>query len=42
MKKEGFERFDAMKRNGKILTGKEFCNLIHDMFPAGTRIYAYS
>lgn len=42
MKKEGFEKFDAMKRNGKILTGKEFCSLIHDMFPAGTRIYAYS
>lgn len=42
LKKEGFEKFDAMKRNGKILTGKEFCSLIHDMFPAGTRIYAYS
>ena len=42
LKKEGFERFGAMKRNGKILTGKEFCSLIHDMFPAGTRIYAYS
>lgn len=41
LRKEGFQEFDAIKRNGKLLTGKEFCNIIHDMFQAGTRIFAY-
>ena len=29
------------KKDNRLLTGKEFCDLIHDMFPAGTRIYAH-
>lgn len=41
LKREGFEGHGPMRKNGRILTGKEFCNLIHDMFQAGTRIYAY-
>lgn len=41
LRKEGFQEFDAIKRNGRILTGKEFCDIIHDMFQAGTRIFAY-
>lgn len=41
LKKEGFQEFDAIRRNGRILTGREFCDLIHDMFQAGTRIFAY-
>lgn len=39
--KEGFEGHGPIIRNGHTLTGKEFCDLIHDMFPAGTRLYAY-
>ena len=41
LKREGFEGHGPMRKNGRILTGKEFCDLIHDMFQAGTRIYAY-
>ena len=41
MKKEGFDEFAGIKRNGRYLTGREFCALIHDMFPAGTGIFAY-
>ena len=41
LRKEGFEPFDAIRRNGRILTGKQFCDLIHDMFQAGTRIFGY-
>lgn len=41
LRKKGFQEFDAIKRNGKVLTGKEFCDIIHDMFQAGTRIFAY-
>ena len=41
LRKEGFQEFDAIRRNGRILTGKQFCDIIHDMFQAGTRIYAY-
>ena len=41
LKKEGFQAFDAIRRNGKILTGKQFCDLIHDMFQPGTRIFGY-
>lgn len=41
LRKEGFQEFDAIKKNGRILTGKEFCDIIHDMFQAGTRIFAY-
>ena len=41
LKKEGFQEFEAIRRNGKMLTGKEFCDHIHDMFQAGTRIFAY-
>ena len=41
LRREGFQEFDAIKRNGKVLTGREFCDIIHDMFQAGTRIFAY-
>lgn len=41
LKKEGFEKHGPIYRNGRMLKGREFCALIHDMFPAGTRIYAY-
>ena len=41
LEKEGFEKHGPMIRNGHTLNGKEFCELIHDMFQAGTRIYAY-
>lgn len=41
LRKEGFEKFGAMQKNGRILTGAQFCALIHDMFQAGTRIFAY-
>ncbi len=41
LRKEGFQEFDAIRRNGRILTGKQFCDIIHDMFPAGTRIFAF-
>ncbi|MCR5141880.1 MAG: hypothetical protein K6C68_05045 [Ruminococcus sp.] len=39
--KEGFEKHGSIHRNGHILNGKEFCDLIHDMFQAGTRLYGY-
>lgn len=42
LEKEGFEKHGPIKRDGRILTGKEFCDLIQDMFQAGTRLYAYS
>lgn len=38
---EGFEKHGPMYKNGHILNGKEFCDLIHDMFQAGTKLYAY-
>jgi hypothetical protein len=41
LKKEGFQEFQAIRRNGRILTGKQFCDLIHDMFQPGTRIFGY-
>lgn len=41
LRKEGFQEFGPIKRNGKILTGSQFCDLIHDMFEEGTRIFAY-
>lgn len=39
--KEGFEHFGPVKRDGKTLSGKQFCDHIHDMFQAGTKIFAY-
>lgn len=41
LEKEGFEEHGPMYKNGHILNGKEFCDLIHDMFQTGTRLYAY-
>lgn len=41
LEKEGFEKHGPIHKNGHILNGKEFCDLIHDMFQAGTRLYAY-
>lgn len=41
LEKEGFEKFGPIRKNGRIISGKEFCDHIHDMFPAGTRIYAF-
>ena len=41
LEKEGFQQFGPIRRNGIILTGKGFCDIIHDMFQAGTRIFAY-
>ena len=38
---EGFEKHGPIRRNGHVLNGKEFCDLIHDMFEAGTKLYAY-
>ena len=42
LRKEGFQEFEPIKRNGKILTGAQFCDLIHDMFQEGTKIFAYA
>ena len=42
LQREGFESHGPMQKNGHILTGKEFCGLIHDMFQAGARIFAFS
>lgn len=39
--KEGFEKHGPLIKNGRTLNGKQFCELIHDMFQAGTRLYAY-
>ena len=39
--KEGFEKHGPAMKNGRTLTGKQFCELIHDMFQPGTRLYAY-
>ena len=41
LEKEGFQRFDGIKRGKQFMTGWEFCEHIHDMFQAGTRLYAY-
>ena len=41
LQREGFQEFGPIRRSGKILTGKQFCDHIHDMFQAGTRIFAY-
>lgn len=41
LEKEGFEKFGPIRKNGRIISGKEFCDHIHDMFQAGTRIYAF-
>ena len=41
LEKEGFQKFGPIRRDGVILTGKGFCDIIHDMFQAGTRILAY-
>lgn len=41
LKKEGFEKHGPIYRNGHMLNGREFCELIHDMFPSGTKIYAH-
>jgi hypothetical protein len=41
LEKEGFQQFGPITRDGVILTGKGFCDIIHDMFQAGTRIFAY-
>ena len=39
--KEGFEQHGPIIRNGRILNGKQFCELIHDMFQPGARLYAF-
>ena len=41
LENEGFEKFGPIRKDGRIISGKEFCGLIHDMFQAGTRIYAF-
>lgn len=41
LENEGFEKHGPLYKNGHILSGKEFCDIIHDMFQAGTRLYAY-
>lgn len=41
LEREHFEKHGPVKKDGRILTGKEFCSIIHDMFQAGTRLYVY-
>lgn len=40
LKKENFQELGPIVRDGKILTGKQFCALINDMFEEGTRLVA--
>lgn len=40
LRKEGFQEFAPPRHNGRSVTGSEFCDMIHDMFQPGTRIFA--
>ena len=37
----GFERYSEIKRNKKLLTGKQFCELMEHTYFNGERIFAY-
>jgi len=40
--KEGFEKHKPLLKNGRYMKGVDFCHQIKDMYPNGTKIFAYS